>query len=349
MQNKCVTEIFAGINSCDGYESLLEGEIKNCERVFILKGSPGCGKSTLLKRLMANAIVRGINVTAVKCSADPNSLDAVIFPEKSIAVADGTPPHVLEPTLPNVRETIIDLAENMDRDVLTFNKTFLERLNAEKKRIYKTVFSLLSAIGKISDTMEHILAGGYLEDKLASFCGRFVKKHLSFSGCMSPALLPVVCLCSNGFVCLPINTKPFTYTVGDFCGCSEKILTHLIYASLSFGTEVLIIPSPIDVKKPAGLFYPNENILVMLERYVTLNPDKKINPHRFINGSYLKENRGKLKLLNKIREELINEVKTLMGEALEIHRDIEKIYTFASDFSKADDTADMLRHIIFGE
>lgn len=349
MQNKLVTEIFAGINSSDGYESLLEGEISTCEKVFILKGSPGCGKSTLLKRLLANAIVRGERITAVKCSADPNSLDAVIFPEKSIAVADGTPPHVLEPTLPGVRETIINLSENIDTDILTINKNLLERLNANKKRLYKAVYSLLSAVGRISDSQEQILSKGMNDEKIAAFSARFVKKHLKPSIHSAPSLFPVVCFCADGFVWLPINTKPITYSVGDFCGCSEKILTHLCYAALSSGVRVLVVPSPVDARKPNALFFPDENILVMSERYSTPEGEKHINPFRFIDNAYLKDNRGKLKFLNKIRTELIGQIQSIMIEAREVHGEIERIYTFANDFAKADDTADMLRGIIFGE
>ncbi|MDD4125268.1 MAG: hypothetical protein PHW77_06060 [Eubacteriales bacterium] len=349
MQDKCVNEIFAGINSCDGYESLLEGEIKNCEKVFILKGSPGSGKSTLLKRLLANAVVRGEKVTAVKCSADPDSLDGLIFENKSMAVADGTPPHVLEPTLPGVREILINLAENIDTDILSANRGILERLNARQKRIYKAVYSLLSAAGKIAESEEHILSKGFLDEKLIAFCDRFARKNLRPAGIYSPRLLPAMCLCSRGFVYLPVNGKPYTYTVGDFCGSSEKVISHLCYASLAHGAEVSLIPSPVDIKKPTGLYFPNENILVVSERYITQAGDKAINTFRFIDSFHIKDNRGKLKFLDKLRSELIGQVRTLMNEASETHNDIEKIYTFANDFSKADEAADYLKLEIFGE
>ncbi len=349
MQNIRVTEIFAGVNSCDGYESLLESEIKNCEKVFILKGSPGCGKSTLMKRLLANAVVKGERVTAIKCSADPDSIDALIFEDKSIAVADGTPPHTLEPNLPGVREILINLAEDMDTGILVSNRELLERLNAKQKRAYKTAYSLLSAAGKLAESEEHILSKALLEEKLAAFCARFVKNHLKPGKSYTPSLMPIMCLCARGFVYLPVNGKPFTYTVGDFCGSSEKLISHLCLTALGGGAEVSLIPSPVDVRKPAGLYFPKENILVISERYVTVQGDKTVNTSRFTDAAHIKENRGKLKFFEKIRTELIIQAQAMMGEAFAAHGDIERVYTFANDFTKADDTADMLRHEIFGE
>jgi hypothetical protein len=60
---------------------------------YFIKGRPGSGKSTMLNKLVAEAKRRGFDAEVYHCGLDPNSLDMVILPEKSIAIFDSTAPH----------------------------------------------------------------------------------------------------------------------------------------------------------------------------------------------------------------------------------------------------------------
>lgn len=86
---------FLGANSPAGFYSLYDQLIDPAEAagVYILKGGPGCGKSTLMRLVAAQAEERGLKVEYIPCSGDPDSLDAVIFPERKAAIVDGTAPH----------------------------------------------------------------------------------------------------------------------------------------------------------------------------------------------------------------------------------------------------------------
>lgn len=86
---------FLGANSPAGFYSLYDQLIDPAEAdaVFILKGGPGCGKSTLMKRVAAAAEERGLQVEYIRCSGAPDSLDAILLPEKKTAIVDGTAPH----------------------------------------------------------------------------------------------------------------------------------------------------------------------------------------------------------------------------------------------------------------
>lgn len=63
------------------------------EKRYFIKGRPGSGKSTMLKKLVSEAERKGFDVEVYHCGLDPNSLDMVIFPEKSVAIFDSTAPH----------------------------------------------------------------------------------------------------------------------------------------------------------------------------------------------------------------------------------------------------------------
>ena len=62
-------------------------------QMLLIKSGPGCGKSTLMKRVAAAAEERGFQVEYIRCSGDPDSLDAILLPEKKTAIVDGTAPH----------------------------------------------------------------------------------------------------------------------------------------------------------------------------------------------------------------------------------------------------------------
>ena len=111
---------FMGANTPEGFYSLFDGLYSAAEgwRAFVIKGGPGTGKSTLMKRIAAEADARGLFCERIHCSSDPNSLDAVILPGLKIAVADGTPPHAIEPRYPGVCEKIVDLGACRDDAVL---------------------------------------------------------------------------------------------------------------------------------------------------------------------------------------------------------------------------------------
>ncbi|WP_054755018.1 hypothetical protein [Piscibacillus salipiscarius] len=66
------------------------------KRIFI-KGRSGTGKSTMLKKLVKEAIDRGIDTEVYHCGFDPESLDMVIFRELGVAIFDATAPHEHEP------------------------------------------------------------------------------------------------------------------------------------------------------------------------------------------------------------------------------------------------------------
>lgn len=90
---------YLGANSPAGFYSLYDQLIDPAQAadILILKGGPGCGKSTLMKRVARQAEERGLDVEYIPCSGDPESLDAIVLPQKKAAIVDGTAPHGTAP------------------------------------------------------------------------------------------------------------------------------------------------------------------------------------------------------------------------------------------------------------
>ena len=92
-------DFFLGANSGGGFFSLYDqlGRPEDTYDLIVLKGGPGVGKSTMMKAIGAAAEKRGLDVEYIRCSGDPDSLDAVQIPQLKTAAVDGTAPHVIEP------------------------------------------------------------------------------------------------------------------------------------------------------------------------------------------------------------------------------------------------------------
>lgn len=92
-------QYFLGGNTPLGFYSLyhqLSDPAKH-QAVYILKGGAGCGKSSLMRRVGRHAQAAGLQVVEVPCSGDPDSLDAILLPDRRAAIVDGTAPHGTAP------------------------------------------------------------------------------------------------------------------------------------------------------------------------------------------------------------------------------------------------------------
>ena len=136
-------KFFLGGNTVQGFKGFFGSELARADNVVLLKGAPGTGKSTLIKRLGAECAERGLDHEMWYCSGDPSSADGIFIKELSTAVVDATSPHPCEPSLPVIRERIVDMAVALDRRVLLGRKGSIEKLLADKKRSYARAYELL--------------------------------------------------------------------------------------------------------------------------------------------------------------------------------------------------------------
>ena len=108
---------FAGANTVNGFVSYYGQIFGEIERTYIIKGGSGTGKSRLMKEIADAAESKGREVEYFYCSFYPSSVDGIIV-DGSLAVIDGTAPHVYEPSLPGVKENLIDLGAFWDEKIL---------------------------------------------------------------------------------------------------------------------------------------------------------------------------------------------------------------------------------------
>lgn len=147
---------FAGGNTARGFYSLFESNLKDLQRLFILKGGPGTGKSTLMKSIGKEWHERGYDVELIHCSSDAESLDAVIIPALGVGVVDGTAPHVIEPKAPGAVEEYVNLGEAWDSRALIGQKEEILLINQQVADAYASAYSKFAEALRIHDQWEQI-------------------------------------------------------------------------------------------------------------------------------------------------------------------------------------------------
>ena len=150
---------FLGACTPQGFVSHYDSLFEELEQLYIIKGGSGCGKSTFMRRIGAEAEQRGLDVSYILCSSDPDSLDGVLLPSLSTGFVDGTAPHVLEPRLCGGGANYLNFGEFYDSDRLRANEAEIRRTQRENAAQYPLVTSCLAAADRLLDSVRTVTAG----------------------------------------------------------------------------------------------------------------------------------------------------------------------------------------------
>lgn len=90
-----------------------------------------------MKKIGAHFAELGENIDYLHCSADENSLDGVVLTDRSIALIDGTSPHMTDPITPGAVDRIVNLGEFWNEEGIKTNKEEIIDLNEECSEWYK--------------------------------------------------------------------------------------------------------------------------------------------------------------------------------------------------------------------
>ena len=135
---------FLGANTGKGFFSLYDRFPPEGAFLHVIKSGPGTGKSSLMRRIGQAAEARGLAVQRVLCSGDPDSLDGVFLPDLGLAWADGTAPHVLEPTLLGVTGDYLELGSFLSCPFSAREKAELLALREAYQEKYRQAYGLLA-------------------------------------------------------------------------------------------------------------------------------------------------------------------------------------------------------------
>lgn len=351
---------FLAANSCEGFCSYFEKSyLPDGEwQAFIIKGGPGTGKSSFMKYFAVRAKKKGLKTLLCPCSSDPNSLDAVILPEKKLAILDGTPPHTLEPTFPGVCETILNFGDFWDVNSFKAHKKEIIETSLLNKAYHKTASRYMEAAGKlILDSYKTELA---CTDK---------EKTLQFSKNLCRKLIPQKANAAvgnewirfiEGITPLGIVSYSDTLTaqvqtpviIEDVYGAASNIIIGCIreYA-LKNGYEIITLKNPFlpsvitdhIIIPDLGLAFATENAYIHFS-----SETRRIHARRFVSSQKLHLSRERLKFNKKAAKELFGSAASALSGAKRIHDKLEDYYIKSMNFDSLAEFSEKFTNNILG-
>lgn len=147
-------KVFFGGASIYGPINLIDEITEGLDHRIIFKGKSGSGKSTFMRKFAKVAEKQKRSVQYFPCALDPRSIDMIIIPSLSLAVIDGTPPHVITPTREG--DVSLDLYERCKKMDVVLHEEKLTEINVKYKEVMKKGTEHLRNVDKKEDILHDI-------------------------------------------------------------------------------------------------------------------------------------------------------------------------------------------------
>lgn len=360
MKNEFLSpEFFLASNTTSGFFSVFN-TLYNPKKgwfCYILKGGPGTGKSTIMKQIGKEAVKKGIKVELIHCSSDPDSLDAVIIPKLKIAVADGTAPHIIDPTYPGAADIIVNLGDAWNKKNLLKSRDEIQSLCEQNSFYHSQSTKYLKAFGHAFNEVSDIIKESINYESLNTYCQKLSKKLFkkqkigskkSFENTrLISAITPKGYVSFNNTI-VGMSRKLFLIE-DEFGIVGSYIIKKMKKYALDLAFNVISCPSPfLPEKNMNALFIPELEIGFAVKNSKEISQIdknfifKKITTKRFLIKDKISCKKNLLKFHKKFCQETLNESIKNLNKALSIHDDLEKIYIKNMNYSKINKITDKL-------
>ncbi len=338
---------FLGANTPQGFVSRFDqlADRQAGWREFVIKGGPGTGKSTLMRRIAEKAQGRCQGIELIHCSSDVDSLDGVILQDVKTSIADGTSPHVIEPKFPGAFEQLVDLSSCWDQEQLFQDRGEIIPLTERISRRHEHCCRLLGAAGSLLSDSYRIALEATDVEKAVRAAGRIARLEFrrgpQTKGRESVRFLS--CVSNKGQVFFHETVQTLcdrVYLLEDLYGASSRlILKALRAAALEAGWDVISCYCPLSpYEKLEHLMIPDLRL-----GFFTANDahrpnvavQRVVRSRRFTDPDQLRRNKKRLTFNRKASAQLLDSAGQLLGEAKQLHDQLEGFYVRAMDFGLA--------------
>ena len=335
---------YLGANSPAGFYSLYDELIDPSEarRILILKGGAGCGKSTLMGQVARQAEEKGLSVEYIPCSGDPDSLDAIVLPEKRAAVVDGTAPHVVEPRLPGVVERYVNLGDCYDFQGLSARRGELQEAMKGYKECYAGAYRCLTAAAELERNLRGMVTTAEVEAKVAKRAAGVARRELrkihGEPGRVVRRFLSAVT--HRGVLCEYETVEKLCkriYELDDTFGLGHPFLTQLLERAVAAGYDVIACPSPMEPQRLEHLIVPGLSLGFVTSAprmQYTGRPCRRVHLDAMADREAVRGNRARLRFGRKVASALVDEAVEHLAQAKKRHDLLEAIYNPYVDFGQ---------------
>lgn len=358
MADEHKVQYFLGANAPGGFYSLYDQLIvpETARAIYILKGGPGCGKSTLMRAVAEQVCAAGYQAEYILCSGDPDSLDAVVFPQLSVALVDGTAPHVVEPKYPGVVERYVNLGDCYDKPALGDLRQEIMGCMKGYKGCYQRAYRCLDAAAEITqDTRATLLTpevAQQLEKRARGILSRELKAHKSSrSGGVQQRFLGAIT--HRGILCqydTVLAQCQRVYELTDRYGFAHELLAYLLAGAVNGGYQVVACPDPMAPERLSHLLIPQRSLAFVTSDAVCRFPEepyRRIRLDAMADEELLHRSRARLRFAQKVSAALTQEAIDSLSQAKAMHDQLEGLYNPHVNFDRVNRMAqDVAREIL---
>lgn len=333
---------FLGANSGAGfvglYEQLLGGALRD---LLILKGGPGSGKSSLMRRVARAMEAHGAQTVFIRCSGDPASLDAVIFPAVRAAIVDGTNPHALEPRYFGAAERYGDLGRFCDVSGAQAQQAEIIRLSEAYRASYAEAYRLLRAMTAVEDERRALARKSFDMPALLRRAEGIAARELrgrggDKTGALHRAFLGGVTHAGRVVRFDTVHSLcPRVYALQDDYGLAAPLLDTLCKAACAVGETAILCPDPLRPQVPQHLLLPRRGLAFVTEQgalRLREKPYRRLRLDNAAEGALSRAERAKLRFMRRISRSLETEAVDALRRAKEQHDALEALYRPLMDF-----------------
>ncbi len=351
---------FLGASNAAGFVSYFPDAYDPCGggKYFLLKGGPGTGKSTFMRTTARRVEKEGFTVHYVPCSADPDSLDAVLFPELNAGILDGTAPHVLDPKMPGVCEEIVNLGACWNSARLRENRNKIIPLCLQNTQLHKKAADFLLVAARFDHENTRMAARALSGEKLERYIKRLCARELGVSktGCGKTERRLLSAVTPKGCVFLDETIPALAeraVVIGDEWGAvAPSILSCFLDNAHQNGYDVIACTCPLFPKdKIEHLFIPELSLCLLTSNAYHPIPTeigRKVHAGRFLDEAVLQQKKERAEFNRKAKSELIGEAVQRLAAAKTVHDAIEEYYVDAMDFEAVGRLCDSTVNKILG-
>lgn len=334
---------FLGVNSPYGFTGFFD-QLNNADSgIFchILKGGPGTGKSTFMKNTAEEMLKRNFRVDFIHCSSDPDSLDGIFIRDKSVTLADGTAPHVIEPRYPGAVEEIINLGEAWNSGEIRKNKEMIVKTAKENSAAHERCIRFLKGAEMMNEDSRRIQNSFTDTEKLYAYADRLSRRLIKRKksgerGREQKLFLSAVTPKGVVFFGDTVNALAENIIVIDdsIGAVSERLTERIREDALSCGYDVMSAYCPLNPKgAPEHIIIP-ECSLAFVRGHCVCQPEgsRIIHAKRFVNGDEMNKHKQRLTFNRKVRDDMILQAVSALRSAKAIHDKLEGYYIPNMDF-----------------
>lgn len=331
---------FAASNSARGFCSYYSDcfDDETIQQVFVIKGGPGTGKSRFMREVSDYAAERGWQRRMIYCSSDADSLDGVILRrgERSVALLDGTAPHVYEPKSPGVREELINLGEFWNGARLREQGEEIRRHHQAKLLGYRMAYRYLSAYGEVyQNRREKILP--YVRLKAISDYAKKLLQPISDETVFESRTALIGSVGMGGEVRFDTYASQAKrlYLIEDCRGIGAYLMSELYRRASEKRLRVRVSRDPVLPDVIDGLFFERSGVAFVVGAWDDCPyPYHRIAMRRFLRVSEMRSIRKSVNFDQRMLDALLGETLEQMQTVRNAHFELERIYSSAMDFAE---------------